>query len=410
MTLMVRDEVDIIVPMIEYHLWAGVDVILVTDNGSIDGTRELLADYEHDDRVVVIDDPRHDKDQSARVTEMARRVYAEYGADWVINADADEFFVPVDRSLRLSDLFARLPRSLGSAVVPVVDMTGVPARSGAGLGRLTVRDQRAQESLYRRAGLHAHATHDAVHVGSAQVTVAQGNHYVSIPSQGALPVGLELESLHFPWRSYAQFATKVANAGRAYDANPRLTPSPRHHGMRDYRFLRASILEEIYLYRHPSEADEGDGLVHDDWLLGTLSALSRDAGTRRADVLTAALDVRADEPYSADECSAAARVARAALLIEEERAQAAAEADRARRELEMTRVHVASLEKSVSEMEQDLEVVRQTAADAADRADETVREIVALRSSRAYRFSRLAAAPVHWVRGLLRDDTRSSSP
>src|SRR5206468_4992274 len=44
-TLMVRDEVDIIAAMIEHHLAQGADLIIATDNGSVDGTTDVLQRY-----------------------------------------------------------------------------------------------------------------------------------------------------------------------------------------------------------------------------------------------------------------------------------------------------------------------------------------------------------------------------
>jgi len=46
LTLLVRDEMDIIKSNLSYHLDAGVDFIIVTDNGSTDGTTEALKTYE----------------------------------------------------------------------------------------------------------------------------------------------------------------------------------------------------------------------------------------------------------------------------------------------------------------------------------------------------------------------------
>ncbi|HAS32610.1 MAG TPA: glycosyltransferase, partial [Microbacterium sp.] len=93
MTLMVRDEADIIAAMIEHHLSQGVDLIIATDNGSVDGTREILADYAASGRVEVHDYLAHDKNQTGVVSEMASRAASEHAATWVINADADEFFI-----------------------------------------------------------------------------------------------------------------------------------------------------------------------------------------------------------------------------------------------------------------------------------------------------------------------------
>lgn len=323
MTLLVRDEADIIAPMLEYHLASGVDHILVTDNGSVDGTREILAAYEVRAPITVVDDPVQDKNQSAKVTLMARRAATDFRADWVINADADEFFVPRNRGLTLADVFRSMPADIASATIPVVDMTGRPAPDGLGMARLVYRDLRALDTLFDRAGLHAHATHDAIHVGDPDVVVAQGNHYVSLASRGDIPDGLEVESIHFPWRSFRQFESKVGNAGRAYVSNPGVQPSPRHHGMRDFRFLQAGVLEESYIYRHPTTEDlGGDDLPEDTWLLDRLNEIRVSGAAVNPDLLTAAM-VLSDVEYPSSTIAYAQQIMPAVLAIESDRTEQA---------------------------------------------------------------------------------------
>lgn len=261
MTVMVRDEADIIRPMLEHHLEQGVDVLIVTDNGSVDGTAEILGEFADRGLIDLRHDPVQRKQQSSVVTGMARDAATRYGADWVLNADADEFWIARDQQLTLKKAFEHIDPALRAFTVPVVDMTGPAALAGTGLQRLIYRDERTVEQL-NAVGLHAHSTPDAAHVGDPEVEVAQGNHFVNLESTGQPDEAFAVEVLHFPWRSWRQFAHKVENAGRAYESNPELTPSPNHHGMRDYRRLRAGTLLASYLLRNPTSAELAEGIAN----------------------------------------------------------------------------------------------------------------------------------------------------
>lgn len=254
LTVMVRDEADIIEAMIEHHLSQGVDLIIATDNGSVDGTREILESYRDTGRLILHHDPVHMKQQYSTVTTMAREAYTDHGADWVINADADEFWLPVNSAVTLHEAFSHIPQALQAFLVPVTDMTGLAASSGSQLGRLNLRDGRSDEELIA-TGLLAHSTPDAAHIGSATVEVAQGNHFVSLRSCGDPDPDWAIEVLHLPWRSWEQYRRKVDNAGRAYEASSNLSPSPNHHGMRDYRRLKEGVLLPFYLLRHPTQIE-----------------------------------------------------------------------------------------------------------------------------------------------------------
>jgi hypothetical protein len=281
-TAMVRDEIDLIDAWVGHHRAQGVDVIIVTDNASEDGTREALQAHADAGHLVLLHDPVHRKQQGTVVTQMARDAAVLHGADWVVNADADEFLVPVDRTLTLKDVFTRLDPAIRSFTVPVVNLIGPLAESGAGFERLVWRDDRSSEDL-AAAGLLAHPTHNAVHVGSADVVVAQGNHIVTIESKGSPPPGLELEVLHLPWRSWRQVERKVAMAGAGYQANPDLNPSPNHHGMRDFLRLKEGTLLPYAAARHvDADAAVRSGLVEDTFLRDELYGLGLSSGTEES--------------------------------------------------------------------------------------------------------------------------------
>ena len=111
MTLLVRDEEDIIETNIEYHLAQGVDYIIATDNKSVDSTTEILKKYEALGVLHYIFEGSDDYSQHKWVTRMARMAHQEYGAKWVINCDADEFWWPLDQK-NLKNTFDSIPSDI----------------------------------------------------------------------------------------------------------------------------------------------------------------------------------------------------------------------------------------------------------------------------------------------------------
>lgn len=328
---MVRDEIDIIAAMIEHTLSQEPDLIMVTDNGSVDGTAEVLARYAERGLVELHHDPVHRKQQGTVVTGMARRARTEHAADWVINADADEFWAPVDKNLTLRQALEQIPLSLNAFTAPVTNLVGRPARRGTGLSRLVWRDRRTDEQL-QETGVYAQPTPNAVHRGEADVVVAQGNHFVSLPSNGQPDPAFAVETLHVPWRSWQQFEQKVTHAGRAYEASPDLRPSKNHHGMNDYKRYKAGRLLPAFLLRQPTGADlkageAGGWFVRDEWLVKHLRAL----GDRAVfpDLLEPLLDDSDDDPFDDADIEAGAALGRQFLDLERERDAESRRADEA---------------------------------------------------------------------------------
>jgi len=94
MTMVVRNEEDILAANIEYHKSRGVDYFLVTDHLSTDSTTEILLKYQREGILEYFRENDPGYRQGKWVTRMARRAAVEHSADWVINSDADEFWWP----------------------------------------------------------------------------------------------------------------------------------------------------------------------------------------------------------------------------------------------------------------------------------------------------------------------------
>ena len=87
---MMKDEVDIARASI-VNMAHNVDFLIVADNGSTDGTRELLEELSQGYPITLLDDPERGYYQSAKMSALASMA-GEMGADWVVPFDADEVF------------------------------------------------------------------------------------------------------------------------------------------------------------------------------------------------------------------------------------------------------------------------------------------------------------------------------
>ncbi|MDX3663631.1 glycosyltransferase family 2 protein [Streptomyces sp. ID05-26A] len=266
MTLLVRDEADVVAAMIEHHLAAGVDLVVATDNGSVDGTVEVLEAYRDAGVLELHHEPAQDYEQGRWVTAMARRAAAAHGADWVINADADEFFWPASTSLR-DDLGAVDP-AFGVVEMRRDNLVADPSADGGWMRRLVLRDTASLSPRGTRIGPKT------CHRGDPDVTVDQGNHGVAGPRLGPMTTA-GIDILHVPDRGYDQYERKIANGGAAYAANTRLDPGVGWHWREDYERLRDGTLHQTYLSRQPDVAAglASGVLVGDTRLRDRLSAL-----------------------------------------------------------------------------------------------------------------------------------------
>lgn len=255
MTLLVRDEADIIAANIEFHRAMGVDFFIVMDNRSVDETSEILHDYARQGLVHYIYQSEDDYAQHRWVTRMARIAATDYGADWVINNDADEFWWP-ERSDDLRDALSTLPAQAAAACAQRTNfIPREPPVDPFFANAMTVRDTASVNALGRPLpGKVCHRAH-------RDIVVEQGNHAVAVAGDRVTPVDLAVTILHFPMRSYAQFANKIAKGGAAYERNQDLDRGTGATWRHLYERFKRSELEDHYRSQVPSEAEVRDGLA-----------------------------------------------------------------------------------------------------------------------------------------------------
>jgi Glycosyl transferase family 2 len=200
MTLLVRNEADIINDHVAFHLAAGIDLVIAADNGSTDGTTEMLETYTRDGYVHRFDLP-DPFSQIEVVTRMARLAATEFGADWVVNSDADEFWWP--RTGTLKELLGAVPFRFGSVRGMWRNFVARPDDGRSFAERMTIRSQKTTH------GVHPFNPHfKTVHRASPDVEVGGGNHDVSGSGLTPLFGWYPIDILHFPIRTAEQFERK----------------------------------------------------------------------------------------------------------------------------------------------------------------------------------------------------------
>ncbi len=292
MTLLARDEADIVDEQISFHLNAGVDFVIATDNLSQDGTTEVLESYAKAGQLHLIREDSEYLRQAEWITRMGRLAATEFGADWVIHSDADEFWWPRGDSLK--DVLASIPSRYGIVRALLRHFVPRPGDGSSFAERMIVRMSSSSpindpRSLFR-------PNLKIIHRADANVNVSIGAQRLIdsplIPLRGWYPI----EFFHFPVRSLEQCERKYSHQ----QTGPGQTPSPYYDRVRG--LIEEGRLEEVY----------GSLVVDDDALERGLEEGSLVIDTRLRDALRTLREgneLRFPRPTVVDEAAYAVDVA-----------------------------------------------------------------------------------------------------
>lgn len=250
MTLLVRNEEDIIRENIIYHSSQGVDNFIVMDNLSTDNTGKIIKELSRNIDVEYIYQFNDDYSQSEWVTEMARRAYSKDNADWVINSDADEFWVSKYGTLR--EFITRHSESYGILKLKRHNaVLKIKKDKNCTIDAHPIISSVFESNSFNNIGLPLPGK--CMHRATGSAWIAQGNHDVEGVAGSILDVDDEAYILHYPYREYEKYKEKILLGGAAYNRNKRISQTIGSTWRAHYNVLQTSSLDEFWNgMRHPS--------------------------------------------------------------------------------------------------------------------------------------------------------------
>jgi hypothetical protein len=249
MTLLVRDEEDVVCRNLDFHFAQGVDFVIATDNGSKDRTRMLLEEYERRGKLRIIDEAEQNYMQSDWVNRMTRMAVDEYAATAVFHCDADEFWVS-----RSGDLKKEIHEAAADVLaVPVFNVLLADKQrkesyltDSAYVVIRPVASQNQMEDM-KRVNLYLFPYPDKVIFKTTRgpLDVIMGNHGV-LGEELVRDVARDIVIVHYPVRGWKHFLLKVENGGSSYERNKRYGAEIGFQWRWWYRAYRKGTLAREY--------------------------------------------------------------------------------------------------------------------------------------------------------------------
>lgn len=265
MTLLVKNEESIIRENIEFHKSMGVDGFIVTDNDSTDNTCEILKEYKNRGWVLeIINEPAQDYSQADWVHRMAMLAKNKYKADWIINADADEFWCSRSGSLKneISESSANMLH------VPIFNMLDMNGKWQNNIYRIVseLPDADAkkliQENKLCRFNQFSRQIPKVLVRASDYVHIHMGNHNADMVFRHKNIISKDIMIYHFNSRGFEQFKTKMINGGAAFERNQKLGKDMGAHWRYFYNGFKDGTLNIELEYEKSIGAKCKDKIEH----------------------------------------------------------------------------------------------------------------------------------------------------
>jgi len=221
MTILVKNEADIIEANIRTHAKLGVDAFVIMDNGSTDGTREILSKLEKEFEITIIDESGYYQ-QKKFMTKLAFLAKKIYKPDWIINNDADEFWIPnsgdsLKKYLNFKGGIVRVNRF--NMIPPMESLE----REDIFLDSIYEVSNQINYRVAKREDISVllgQASRKVITNPYGLVKINSGNHSAEHIAFWNKKISNEIKNYHYPIRSYKQFEKRIITRKEVLDNFP----------------------------------------------------------------------------------------------------------------------------------------------------------------------------------------------
>lgn len=224
MVLLVRNEADILEENLIYHKNMGVDGFIITDNNSNDGTLSIIDKYKRKGWIFdVIHEPAQNYAQVEWVNRMIVLARSKYHADWVISADADEFWCAASGNLK-----DYLNINNNKVYVPIYAMLSEHDDWKLNINKVvrafpqSVYKKMLKEQKLAKFNQFSISIPKVIFRANDYKMIKMGNHDCDMLYSCSRVISSDIQIYHYNIRGYKHFVSKMLVGGAALDRNSKI--------------------------------------------------------------------------------------------------------------------------------------------------------------------------------------------
>ncbi|MBZ9625180.1 glycosyltransferase family 2 protein [Clostridium sp. FP2] len=216
MTLLIKNEEDIIEENLIFHKSMGVDGFIVTDNNSTDKTKEIIEKYYKLGWIKqIIYEKGKDHSQAIWVDRMIKLATEKYNADWVINADADEFWYSKNKNLK-TELRGTNTNVLKCNIYNILPSETKLFYDGIFMVKKPI--DKIEEFNLSKFNMYTKQIAKVIHRTKGYKQISPGNHGVKMKLKSEKKSS-DIIIFHYNIRGLEHFKSKMINGGKAFEEN-----------------------------------------------------------------------------------------------------------------------------------------------------------------------------------------------